>query len=192
LEILSPAVDALNHILRQNAWAPEQLRPYAGKTLRLELAPLSTDVTIVDSGLFVPAVENPVVDAGITLSPTAALRFALSREFDLSGARMEGDHDLATGVGRVLQQLEWEVEEDLSRLLGNIPAHQLVSTGKRVVGEGKRQLRALGEMLADYWQEEQPLIAKQRYLEAFSREVDTLRDDLARLTKRIEKLEKPH
>ncbi|GBG15573.1 ubiquinone biosynthesis protein UbiJ [Novimethylophilus kurashikiensis] len=189
---MSPAVDALNHLLHQNAWAPEHLQPYAGKTLRLELAPFSTDITIVDSGLLVPAVENPVIDASIALSPTAAFRFALSREFDLSGARMEGDLDLATGVGRVLQQLEWEVEEDLSRLLGDIPAHQLVSTGKRVVGEGKRQLRAFGEMLADYWLEEQPLIAKQRHLEAFSQEVDTLRDDLARLAKRIEKLETQH
>jgi ubiquinone biosynthesis protein UbiJ len=189
---LSPAVDALNHLLRQNAWAPERLRPYAGKTLRLELAPFSTDATIVDSGLFVPAVENPAIDAGISLSPTAALRFAISRELDLSGARMEGDLDLATGVGRVLQQLEWEVEDDLSRLIGDIPASQLVGTGKRVIGEGKRQLLALGEMLADYWQEEQPLIAKQRHLDAFSQEVDTLRDDLARLAKRIEKLEKSH
>lgn len=187
---MSPAVDALNHLLHQNPWAADRLRPFAGKTLRFNLPPLTVDVTLVDSGQFVPAVEQAEIDAGITLTPTAALRLLVSREFDSTAVRLDGDADLATAVGKVLQQLEWEYEEDLSRLIGDIPAHQLVGLGRRVAGETKRQLRALGEMFADYWQEEQPLIAKQRHLDAFSRDVDRLRDDIARLVKRIEKLEK--
>jgi ubiquinone biosynthesis protein UbiJ len=45
-------------------------------------------------------------------------------------------------------------------------------------------------MLAEYWLEEQPLIAKKRHLEEFSTEVDALRNDVDRLAKRLEKLER--
>jgi ubiquinone biosynthesis protein UbiJ len=44
------------------------------------------------------------------------------------------------------------------------------------------------EMLTEYWQEENPLIAKKRHVENFVEEVDHLRDDVDRLEKRIEKL----
>jgi len=189
---LSPAIDALNHLLRQNAWAADRLRPYAGKTIRINLPLFAVDATLVEGGHFVPAVENAQPEATITLPPTEALHFLATRELDTTAIALEGDMELATTVGKVLRQLEWEYEEDLSRVIGDIPAHQLVNFGKRMVSESKRQLHALGAMFADYWQEEQPLIAKQRHLDTFSREVDLVRDDIARLTKRIEKLEKPH
>jgi ubiquinone biosynthesis protein UbiJ len=44
-------------------------------------------------------------------------------------------------------------------------------------------------MFAEYWLEEQPLIAKRRHLEQFSRAVDALHEDTERLAKRLEKLE---
>jgi ubiquinone biosynthesis protein UbiJ len=43
-------------------------------------------------------------------------------------------------------------------------------------------------MLTEYWQEENPLIAKKRHVVAFVKDVDQLRDDVERLEKRIEKL----
>lgn len=188
---MSPAADAINHLLRQNAWATEKLRPFAGKTIRLSLLPISTDLTLVDSGQFVSAVDHAEIDASITLTPGSALQLLANKELDPSAISLEGDTDLATAVGKVLQQLEWEYEEDLSHIIGDIPAHELVNLGKRAICEGKRQFWAVAGMLADYWQEEQPLIAKQRHLDQFTREIDRLRDDIARLSKRIEKLEKP-
>ena len=44
-------------------------------------------------------------------------------------------------------------------------------------------------MLSEYWQEEQPMLAKKRHVQRFVSEVDVLRDDTERLAKRIEKLE---
>ena len=48
-----------------------------------------------------------------------------------------------------------------------------------------------GRSFAEYWTEEQPLIAGARDIEAFNRAVDQLRDDAARLEKRIERFEPP-
>ena len=52
------------------------------------------------------------------------------------------------------------------------------STAQRVV-----------ENLAEYFSEEQPMVIKHAALEALSRQTTELRDDLARLDKRLRKLE---
>jgi len=187
---LKLAADSINHLLRQNAWATERLRAYAGKTVKLALTPVEACFTIAANGEFAPAAADTVADAGITLTPFAALRLLTRQEQDNSGIALEGDTELAAAVGKVLQQLQWEYEEDLSKLIGDIPAHELVSLGKRVAAEGQRQLTSLAGMFAEYWLEERPLIAKRRDLEHFAAEVGALRDDAERFAKRMEKLEK--
>jgi len=186
---LIPIYAALNHVLRQNAWAADRLQPYAGKTVCFNLPPISSTVTIVDGGEFVPAVENAIADATITLSPLAVLRRLTGQPAQPDDYQLQGDAELAASVGSLLQQLEWEYEEDLSRLIGDIPAQQLVGLGRRTVQEGRRQVESLAGMLAEYWQEEQPLIAKKRHLQEFAAGVDALRADVERLQQRLVKLE---
>jgi len=111
-------------------------------------------------------------------------------EVDASQIRLAGDVELATEVAKVLQLLQWEYEEDLSKLIGDIPAHELVRYGRRALAEGRRQTLSLAGMFAEYWLEERPLIARKRDLERFAMEVDRLRDDAERLAKNIKKLEK--
>ncbi len=184
-----PFYAALNHILRQNDWATEKLRPYIGKTVCFRVAPVFSMMTLVDSGEFVPAIENAVPDATIILSPVAVMRRMAGKPLEVDDYRLEGDAELAAGIGKVLQQLEWEFEEDLSCLIGDIPAQQLVGLGRHVAQEGQRQIESLTGMLAEYWLEEQPLIAKKRHLDHFTAGVDALRNDVERLVKRLEKLE---
>jgi ubiquinone biosynthesis protein UbiJ len=181
--------EALNHLLRQNPWAADQLRPYAGRTVQLSLSPVSAMLTLVDNGEFVPAMDGAIADASIALTPISALHFLAKRELPRSDLALDGDTELATAVGKVLQRLEWEYEEDLSRLVGDIPAHEIVALGRKMMAEGRRQFWSLAGMFAEYWLEEQPLIAKRRHLEHFAREVDRLRDDSERLAKRLKKLE---
>ncbi len=179
----------LNHLLMQNNWASTQLRRFSGKTIALALPPLHTRLLILDHGEFASAAADAKMDATLSLPPSTALCFMLDRQLDSAQLRIEGDSELATEVGKVLQQLRWDYEEDLSRLIGDIPAHQMVSFGQRAAAEARRQAESLAGMFAEYWQEEQPLIAKRRHLEQFVRDVDTLRDDVERLAKRLEQLE---
>ena len=181
--------DALNHLLRQNSWAGEKLRPFSGKVVRIALPPLKSTLMIDGAGEFSAAAPDTAVDAEISLSPGAAIRMLLQPDAAPSLATLQGDMELATTVGKVLQGLRWDAEEDLGRIVGDIPAHQLTQTGNRIKQELGRQAASFTGMFAEYWLEEQPLIAKRRHLEQFSREVDTLRDDVERLAKRMESLE---
>ncbi len=180
---------ALNHLLRQNPWAAERLRPFAGKTIRLQVPPLQTTLTLDGAGECVAAAPDAPIDAEILVPASAALRLLANPSSAMTLATLQGDMDLATTFGKVLQQIRWDFEEDLSRVVGDIPAHQLTQTGARVRQELSRQALSLAGMFAEYWLEEEPLIAKRVHLERFSSAIDALRDDAERLEKRLEKLE---
>lgn len=186
---MKPLVFALNHLLAQNAWAQKALQAHAGKIVALRLASLEFRLSILEDGQLASAAEDAGIDARLALPPGAALRFLVEHRLDASPLSMSGDHALATTIGKVLQGLRWDAEEDLSRLIGDIPAHQLTLAGLKIKNELSRQAWSLAGMLAEYWQEEQPLIAKRRHLAEFSREVDALRDDAERLAKRVAKRE---
>jgi len=180
---------ALNHLLRQNPWAAERLRPFAGKTIRLQVPPLQTTLTLDGAGECMAATPDTPIDAEILVPASAALRLLADPSSAMTLATLQGDMELATTFGKVLQQIRWDIEEDLSRVVGDIPAHQLTQTGARVRQELSRQALSLAGMFAEYWLEEEPLIAKRVHLERFSSAIDALRDDAERLEKRLEKLE---
>jgi len=53
---------------------------------------------------------------------------------------------------------------------------------------GEQAAGNTGRSFAEYWTEEQPLLAAAPAVDHFNREVDRLRDDVARLEKRVELL----
>jgi ubiquinone biosynthesis protein UbiJ len=187
-------VSFLNHLLTQQPWAKDKLCVYAGKTIRLEIPPMSLLLLIESNGEFsalnTDLKSNSAPNATLVLPPFAALRMALHGTLDTSQITMQGDAELAASVGKVLRELSWDVEEDLSHLVGDIPANKIISMGKQFLQQGKQQSANLAAMLAEYWQEENPLITKRRHLEQFAAEVDELRDATERLAKRIARLDK--
>lgn len=178
----------LNHLVTQNQWARAELLPFAGKTVQFNIPPAKASLTILEDGGLAIAGETLENDASISLTPSLALRLLAKDPAATSQIRITGDTELANALAKTLQGMRWDHEEDLSQLLGDIPANKISSFGKHAMDTAKAQAINLTEMLAEYWQEEQPLIAKKRHVEAFIQEVDKLRDDAERLEKRIAKL----
>ena len=99
-----------------------------------------------------------------------------------------GDGALAREVLYIAQNLKWDVEEDLSRVIGDVAAHRLAAAAGELRRWQRDSTRSFTRAMAAYWTEEQPLVAAKPDVERFVREVETLRDDVARLEKRIEQL----
>lgn len=178
----------LNHLVEQNAWAKAQLAPLAGKSVIFNIPPASTTLTILENGGLAVAGDAAVAEASVSMTASVALRLLAKDESANTLVLIEGDSELATSLAKVLRNLRWEYEEDLSHLIGDAPAHQLAELGRSTVDGVKKQSLNLAEMLSEYWQEEQPLIAKKRHVETFNNQVDELRDDVERFAKRLEKL----
>ena len=183
------ALAALNHLLEQQPWAAERLRPYAGQAVEFRCPPFQDlRLRITHDGHLDRAQAEAASALVVKLAP-GALPFLLARdETARKQVEIEGSADLASTVDYLFRNLIWDVEEDLSRAFGDILAHRLASGGSAFAAWQREAVLRLGENLAEYWTEEQPLLARPADVEHFCRDVDTLRDDVARLEKRIEHL----
>ena len=99
-----------------------------------------------------------------------------------------GDSDFAATINQLVGQLRWDVEEDLSRFFGDVAAHRMAATGRSFRRWGERTAEHVGRSLAGYWTEEDPLIASAPEVMGFNRDVDALRDDVARFEKRLDRI----
>ena len=179
----------LNHLVNQNSWARAELEPFGGKSVRFNIAPVSAIISILEDGGLALAGDAANAEATISMPLTVALRILANDEAAHTLVEIDGDSELAAALAKVLRCMTWEYEEDLSRVIGDAPAHQAAEFGRKALAEMRRQSLNVAEMFSEYWQEEQPLIAKKRHVAQFVKQVDELRDDSERLAKRIAKFE---
>lgn len=182
------AIIALNHLLRDAQWARERLAPLAGRTTRVFIPPLRLEFAINPDGtLSEAATEQP--DVVIALPPQAPLYALRGADALLQQARISGSAELADTLGFVLRNLRWDYEEDLSRLVGDIGAHRIAAAVRRLASWQRDAARNTAENLAEYLREETTVLTARALALEFAGAVEELRDDLARLEKRIERLE---
>lgn len=184
--ISSISASAINRVLRGNTWALDKLKPFAGRSARFEMPLLRMTYTVLDSGAVAAASDSAFADVTFTLTPGVLLRLAARDPSVWNEIAVSGDTDFASVLNFIWRNASWDVEEDLSRIFGDIVAHRLVMAGKAVDQWRSRSVDSITRSLAEYWTEEQPLIARSYDIEEFNREVDRLRDDTARLEKRLE------
>jgi ubiquinone biosynthesis protein UbiJ len=185
------AVAALNHLLSRQPRETERLRAFAGRTVEIRCPPFpDLRVKIADGGLLERAPGDAPGALVVKLKP-GALPLLLMRDETARGQiEIEGPADLASAVDALFRDLRWDFEEDLSAVLGDVVAHRLVSGGRALAAWQGEALQRLGENLAEYWTEEQPLLARPADAERFGRDADTLQEAVTRLERRIERLER--
>jgi ubiquinone biosynthesis protein UbiJ len=143
---------------------------------------------VLARGAVAPAVGGTVPAVTCALTPGLVLRLGAGDESAWSEVTVAGDTDFAASVHQLARHLRWDFEEDLARVFGDIPAHRMAETARTLQRWGGRSFDGSVRAFAEYWTEEQPLIASARAVKDFAREVDLLRDDVARLEKRVEHL----
>ena len=180
----------LQHLLTQNSWANALLQPYAGKAVQFDIASIKANIIILEDGGLGMAGETNIADATVCISASLLLRLIAQDEAAKVQIVISGDTHLATEFAKVLSNMRWDYEDDLSKLVGDVSALKISQFGRDAATGIKRNSIQLAEMLSEYWQEEKPMIAKKRHVEKFNAEVDTLRADVARFEKRLTKLTK--
>ena len=173
----------LNHLLRQHSWAMASLRLHAGKTLQLRLPLTSASLTIQEDGSFAPAEPGARADATLIPNPLAWLTSSDAR-FIAGGE----DAVLAKELAETLGEMRWDAEEDLSRVLGDIAAHRLVSTATDVLEWHRNAAETIARSWVEHWQEESPMLAQPGQVHAFLNEVGELHDRVEQLEQKIKQL----
>jgi ubiquinone biosynthesis protein UbiJ len=183
-----PVAAAINHLLKGASWARERLKPCAGKIARFNLAPFTVALEILDTGELADAPVSCAADATFTLTPGVALRMLAADTNAWQQVQVSGDAALTRDILYVAQNLRWDVEEDLSRVFGDVVAHRMTGAANELKRWQRETAGSFARSAAAYWTEERPLIASRESVERFVRDVDNLRDDVARVEKRIANL----
>ncbi len=136
----------LNHVLMQEPEAMRRLSQAKGKTLLLRWGRFSMGLLVTAAGLFDRVVDDVGHGAGgpgsgshpsdLTLeltedSPWELARAALRGE--RPPLRIDGDVQFASEINWLVDHVRWDIEEDLSRLIGDAPARALGALAQRVV-----------------------------------------------------------
>ena len=183
-----PAASALNHVLRSAPLAMERLRKHAGRTAAFHVGPVTLAFTIQTTGEVAAAVPGAARDLDARLSPFLLLRLAANEEAAFREIEMQGDMELGQDISFLARNLTWDVEEDLSRVVGDIAAHRIVAAARGAREWGRDASLRVAQGAAEYWTEESPLIATRVKIDSFVEGVAELRDAVERLAKRVEKL----
>jgi len=186
---MTPIVEFVNHVLGQHAWARARLAAHAGKCIRFETGLIDTRLEITASGTLTPASDE--VGAGIVfrIDPAQLPLMLADPGAALKRVHIEGDAELAQLAGTLAREVRWDAEEDLSRLVGDVPAFHAMRAARGFATWGLDAAQRLAGSSTAYLAEEVPVLVRQAALEEHAEAVSALRDACARMEKRIALLE---
>ena len=123
----------LNHVLMQEKEALDRLARKKGSVVHIRWGLFALDLLITPAGLLDRAGVEVKPDLLVSVaadSPMAVLQSVMAGK--PPPVKIEGDVQLAAELGWLAENLRWDFEEDLSRVVGDIPAHAMADAAKRV------------------------------------------------------------
>lgn len=105
-------------------------------------------------------------------------------------AELSGDLEVAERYAKLLKLARPDLEEELSKWLGDVPAHALGEAARRAGAWLGRARSALRMNVAEYLQEESRAMPAPLEAQAFYSDVERLRDDVERAAARLARLER--
>ena len=105
-----------------------------GRIIRIQWRHFSLALAATPAGLLERAETHQVADLSLQIvddSPLSLVQTVLAG--GKPPIKIEGDVQLAAEVNWLADHVRWDIEEDLSRTLGDAPAHAFTSVVKQVV-----------------------------------------------------------
>ncbi|HEU4441995.1 MAG TPA: SCP2 sterol-binding domain-containing protein [Burkholderiales bacterium] len=178
----------LNRLLAAEDWARQRLAPFAGEIVELRAAPLPTlRLRILAGGTVEAGGAEPSLT--MTLKPELLVALARGEEHAMRAVDVQGNARLAAEVFLLARHLRWDLEEDLSRLFGDVVAHRLAGAARAFAAWHVDAAQRVAGALVDYATEEKKMLVRRAELETLAQPLAQLRDAIARLDKRLERLE---
>src|SRR6187399_1346305 len=195
--MLTQAIEnLLNRNLPRSPRARELASALVGKRVRVEARDFRW-VVIAESlntsiRLTRESTDGQPPDAGIAGSLLNLAALASSHPEDViqrGDVTIRGDAELAQKFRELAMLLKPDVEEELSKLIGDTPAHQAMRLARMAVGLGRRTVETGVRNMAEYLAHERGDLVPRAEAEDFYRGVERLREDLDRLDARTRLLE---
>jgi ubiquinone biosynthesis protein UbiJ len=185
----------LNALLRREPWACERLAAHAGKSLRLTAGePWTLRCAIASDGTLLACDRAVVPDVVLSIPPERRRELPGAwRDQGLAGvtglAHIQGDAGLAHLVSDLARGLRWDVEDDLSRVVGDVAAVRLTRGARELAGGLRQAASRAQDNLTEYLGEESGLGVRGADFQAWAADRQALESRLERLDARLRRLE---
>ncbi len=165
--------------------------PFAGAVVQLQApSPLpALRLAVSDGGTLLPASEGATPILTLTLMPAALPALLKGQENLMRAVRVEGNEKLADAILFLVRHLRWDVEEDLSRVVGDTAARRIASGARTLAAWQLEAARRALEGLMEYAGEEGRVLVPRAESDELGRRTARLRDALERLEQRLSLLE---
>ncbi len=188
----------VNQIIAMDPRARRRLGALHGKTIGVQLDGIGLRLHFVpgaDGRLQLLGTSEGEPDCVLAGSPLDLLRASdadqgASQLFS-GRVQIDGDNAIAQRFSEALSDLDIDWEEQLSRITGDIPAHEIGRAFRALLHESERLNDSAAESLSEYLTEELRVLPHRYAVDDFLADVDRLRDDAERVQARIALLEQP-
>lgn len=179
---------ALNNYLRLDPDARQRVQELVGKVIAVEFQDLDCTLYLLPGAqdVAVSTAYEGAADTTLRGATLELLRLGLRKGGVSSGAvQISGDVELGRRFKRILDELDADWEELLSKATGDVAAHQIGNAVRSARAWGVNALEMLAQNFAEYQQEEVRNMPASAEMEEFLKAVDVLRDDVERMAQRV-------
>lgn len=188
---------ALNGALALDPDTLQRLHALDGKVIALEFVPPGATLYMAPGAEGLRLMGHFAAEPDTTLSgsPFALAQLAMTpkgtpaRGLFAGEVIIRGDVDLGRRFQDIFKRLDLDLEEHLSRLTGDVVAHQLGDVVRGLAAWGRQAAENLGRDTADYLQEEVRVTPTRGEADAFAAAVEALREETDRLAARVRRLQ---
>lgn len=196
-KLLRPITGILNRNISETTPARELCRQLDSKTvaIRVRDTALAMYFDINDEVLTLGSESEVDPDVILTGSLLTLARMAAPAVQASDGAAIRdgtlditGDAYTAQRFQQLLHYARPDIEEELSQVFGDAAAHRAGEFARGVRAWASNARTTIGSNISEYLQEESSEVPSRYQVDRFASDVDSLRDDVARLEARINRL----
>ncbi len=165
------------------------------KIICLHITGLEIKLYFLPNAHSIQVMGNYAGDADTTIRGSAMTLMRMSTAHDsgkvllASDAQIEGNIGLGTRFSQLLQEVNIDWEDLLSKLVGDIATHQVGNLGRESMGWIKNSEQAMRLNLAEYLSEESHLLPAEAEVAYYLDQIDAMRMDTDRLAARVKRLQ---
>jgi ubiquinone biosynthesis protein UbiJ len=187
---LGPLESVLNRNIAASSTARSLCRRLQGKVLALHVEGLPLSLYFMSQGetMQLDTRHDTPADATLSGTPLSFLRLAGPKPesaIRVGAVHIQGDAEIAQAFSELLTHARPDFEEELSRVVGDVAAHQIGNLARTAFGLARRAGDTLAQNVAEFLQEEGRDVPSRTEAEEFVAGVDALRDDVDRLEARL-------
>lgn len=192
--LLKPFEYAINTALKQDPDTRARLTAFEHRSIVVNIEDWHQFVHITFHQQSVQLSHNDEENTDLLISGTALSLIKLGEHPDnlfSSSIRIHGDVQFAKQLQDVLDGFDFDWEQQLARITGDVVAQPLAYGLKQGFSWLKSTRESLQMSLSEYLREEAQLLPDKIQIEDYMLAIDKLRADCDRLEARIKRLEKP-